>query len=161
MSWTFSIVRADGSPLSATIRNPDWGDLDQRIRRQARGETEAGIVFVQDHGREDQILQGTWNALTFCEKSDLLTFFGEQGSLYQARPFDLTLDSGDTPVGVSTEQGWSTADGLTTGELAVAPLAVFGSVYLDQPSLQFRTQQDNRYGLALQLRVAGSTAQVT
>jgi len=161
VSWTFEITRADGSILSAVIRDPEWGDLDQRIRRQARGETEAGVVFVQDHGREDQFIEGTWNALTYCEKSDLLTFFGEQGALYQARPFGLTLDSGETPIGISTEQGWSTADGLTTGELALAPAAVFGSVYLDQPALQFRSQEDNRYSLNMRFRVAEGAPAIT
>jgi len=154
-TWTFETTRADGEVVTIDIRPPEFGDVTRRERAQAKGETDAGVRFVQDLGHEALFLDFEWANLTRCERDDLERFFGVQGTLFQARPFSIEVSDGShAAFGISTGLGLSTGEGWTSGQLVEAAGPRWGAVYLDTPVLAFtqdRTAQ--RYTIALRFRV--------
>lgn len=153
-TWTFSITRASGEVYAIEVRPPEWGDVTARERAQARGETDAGVRFVQDLGHEAVTLEFAWKSLTRCERDDIERFFGTLGTLYQARPFSIEVSAGeDAAFGISTGLGLSTGEGWTSGQLVEADGPRWGRVYLDVPKLSFAQDDQQRYSLALRFRV--------
>lgn len=154
-TWTFTTTNEDGEVVSIDIRPPEFGDVTRRERAQARGETDAGVRFVQDLGREAVILELEWQNITRCERDDLEKFFGPKGTLYQVRPFSIEVSNGtDAAFGITTGLGLSTGEGWTSGQLIEAAGPRWGAVYLDTPVLAFnqdRTPQ--RYSIGLRFRV--------
>lgn len=154
---TFSIVRPDKT-ITALIKAMEFQDSERRARRQARGITEAGLVFVQDLGREDRFFDLSFQFLKPKERSDLLVFFGPDGTLRQARSFSVTFTAFDPDLGImaaliSTDQGFSTDEGLSTDQENQVQAATFNGVFLDQDELVFVQQLDGHWALDLRLRL--------
>lgn len=153
--WTFTLTRANGDEMSISIRPPEWGDRYSTTRQQSRMETDGGTVFVQDLGLSHEVVEATWRNLTRCERSDLLRFFGVDGTLFQAREFAISAtDEDDAAQGISTGLGLSTGEGWTTGQLVSAPGVLWSRVLLDQPGLDFTLDaRMQRYSLSMRFRV--------
>lgn len=138
MSVTFEILRkSDATLLSKTIgRTFDWGDRHQTQRRQEAAVTEAGVVFVQDLGRTDQFVEGTFNSITLSEKADLLEFFGTDGANYREREFKMAVTNG---IGISPngDGSWS------------------GRVRLEQAAFDWRARRGCRFQVSMRFRVVG------
>ncbi|HEU03185.1 hypothetical protein LCGC14_0273450 [marine sediment metagenome] len=116
MSWTFTNFQTG---LTITVRNPEPGDTHRFERRQASGETEGGRQFTQDLGITDEFLEGSWAALSRCEKDDLLRFF--ESVKYRALSFRLATTDG----GAHIPFGFNPANSINR-------------VRLDQSRLEFR-----------------------
>lgn len=154
MSFTFEITRPGVGLVSIEIRNPEFGDTTRFSRRQERGETEAGVLFLQDLGVDMEFYDATWQSLTRCERRDLEYFFGPSGTTYAQRPFTMGVENNVAlafPVG--TGQGWSTADALASGSLVVPLSASFGMVKLEQSQIQFAATPRDRYTTSLRFRI--------
>ena len=158
MSFTFEIERpAPIGVVEVVVRNPAFGDVFRRARRQAAGETEGGRLFVQDLGTEQSFYEGTWENLNRCERRDLDAFFGVDLANKRLRRFTLGV-SGNTDLAflVGTGQGWSTGDDLSTGDLVVPETASFGEVRLEQSDVQFVAVSRQRYTTSLRFRLYGN-----
>lgn len=156
MSFTFEITRPlPIGTITIGIRNPEFGDQFTAERRQDRGETEAGVEFIQDRGVEVQRFQGVWTQLHRCERRDLEYFFGPDGANKRQRVFKLgvIVNTNKIAFGIGTDQGWSTDQGLNTGDLLVPTSASFGDVRLDQSSLQFTSLSLDRWSTSLRFRI--------
>lgn len=153
--WTFTLVRADGSEVSISIRPPEFGDRVGTTRQQARMETDGGTVFVQDLGLSHLLYEATWSNLTRCERSDLERFFGVDGTLFMAREFGIEVTGEDDAAqGISTGLGLSTGEGYSTGQLVSEPGVVWSRVILDQPGLDFtQDARGPRYSVSIRFRI--------
>ena len=158
MTWSMSVDAPDGT-VSISVRNPLFGERDSEPRRQFRGVTESGLVFVQDLGREDRFLECSWTFLTPVMRSDLLLFFGPSGTLRQARPFTLTITNTTFAVVIGTGMtinrlALGTGQGFGTGQSVVPATVVLEGVHLEQPEIAFAQHRAERYSTELTFRLS-------
>ena len=157
MTWTFEVDGPDGT-VTAAIRNPEFSERTTEVRRQGKGVTEAGLVFVQDLGEQNEFIEGSWTWLTPAMRSALLLFFGPNGTLRQGRGFALTITGMNFPVVIGTGMvidgvGLGTGQGYGTGQTVVPDTVVLDDVRLDQPDLSFAQQRNDRYSTELAFRI--------
>jgi len=158
VAWTFTITNPDGVELTAVVRNAEFNDTLRGVRRQARGITDAGVVFVQDLDRLDDFLEASWGFLTSSERADLDAFFGEGGTLRMARPFELAISSSSYPTKIQAGMvvGGSIIQAGTTykaGQFVNADTANLVGIYLDQDDVSFQQERDERFSLDLRFRI--------
>ena len=164
MSWTFLVSLDTGQSYSAVVHNPEWQDVTRRIRRQAAAQTAGGVTYVQDLGVSDRFIDAEWDWLSNGEKGALQRLF-EEWTLYQARPFRLTITGGvvsDTLRAGAAVRGVTVLAGATVGEPAQVVRAgqevqldtvVYPRVRLDQSSVEFEQTLDGLHRLVARFRV--------
>lgn len=158
MGWTFTVVNSNGLTKTAALRNPEFNDADRSLFRQARGTTDAGVVYVQDLDDTDQYVDISFGFLTTAERGAIQEFFGRDGTLRQALPFSVDiagtsfpqkLKAGMTVGGVVVQAGST----YQAGDFVKPDTSYLREVYLDQDELTFQQERDERFSLDLRLRI--------
>lgn len=159
MAWLFTVTPPSGLTKTATIRNAEFNDTDRTQFRQARGITEAGLVYLQDLDTEDQLIEASWGFLTVAERAALEDFFGRDGTLRQARRFSIDITGSSFPqklkagmlIGGAVVQAGST---FKAGATVKPDTSNLRNVFLDQPDLSFAQERDERFSLDLRFRIS-------
>lgn len=158
MAWTFTVTNPQGVTKTASVRNPEFNDVDRIDYRQGRGTTEGGVVYVQDLEREDQVIELSFGFLSTEERGSFEDFFGRDGTLRQARPFsiDITDSSFIQKLKVGMVIGgsvWKVGGSFKVGQWVKPDTAALREVYLDQAELAWDQERDERFSLDLRLRI--------
>ncbi len=158
MSWTFTVTPPSGITKTATVRNAEFNDTDRRSFRQGRAATEAGLVYVQDLDSDDQFVEASWGFLTVAERAALEDFFGRDGTLRQARAFDLDIVDSSFPqklkAGMSVDGSVVQAGSTFKAGATIKPdTASLRNVFLDQPDIAFGQERDERFSVDLRFRI--------
>jgi len=158
MAWTFTVETPEGFIKAASIRNAEFSDVDRRVFWQGRGQTDGGLVYVQDHDGAEQVIEASWGFLTTQERADLEDFFGRGGTLRMARSFSIDITGSSFPqkikaamvVAGSVIQAGST---YKAGDTVKPDTTNLRDVYLDQAELAFEQERDERFSLDLRFRI--------
>lgn len=158
MAWVFTVTPPSGLTKTASIRNAEFNDADRREFRQARGTTEAGLVYVQDLDDDDQFIEASWGFLTPIERAALEDFFGREGTLRQTRAFNIDISGSSFPQKLKAKMvisGKIVQAGSTfkAGATVTPDTTNLRNVFLDQPDLLFAQERDERFSLDLRFRI--------
>lgn len=162
MSWKFLHPANTNPTTTVTIKNPEFAEVDQSIRRQAKGETDGGTIFVEDLGQTDRFIEATWRNLKPAEVGDLKTFFGPNIVNMQTKPFRIEMTT-DAPLyhwleivsaGMSVGgEVLSAGGGYNAGGFVNPDTASFDVVFLDQAELSFAQDRFQLFSTSIRFRL--------
>jgi len=164
MSWLWQFP-AGGSPnFTFTTRNPEFGEVHRLMRRQASARTDGGVVFVEDLGVDEEVIEATFMNLCTPERANLEKIFSEPFANRQENPITIQITN-DPVIGGQFMQALTTGmvidrvplttgQGFTTGDRVVADDPTLPIVFLDQPDLVFEQIRHQQYSLTLRLRLS-------
>ena len=157
MSWTFTVTNPAGTVVTAVVRNAEFSDVKRRQRKQARGITEGGIIFVQDLSTDVELVEGSWTFLTSTERADLEEFFSINGALFQARAFSIDIAGSSFPqklkCGMTISAAVVQSGDQKCGAFVEPTTTTLRNVFLDQDELAFTQERDKRFSLDMRFRI--------
>jgi hypothetical protein len=157
VSWTWTSYPSDTCCVTATTKNPDYGDVHTRDRRQLRRLSDGNQVWIQDLTVEDRYLRVGWSGLSIEEWSGLHRVLSN--APWMAGRIQADVD-GRAPFPVGIAPGMeincvplSPGQGYSPGQIVPATKFTL-SLFLEQSRLEVEQQRAARGSISLQFRLA-------